>query len=377
MAARMLLSRVEHHALFPRMMATKADFEKAKSQLLRLTKEPTNEEKLKIYALFKQSTEGRCTIPKPSAFNFVNKVKWEAWNQLGDLTQDDAQEQYIKMVDKLSATEAETVLSPDSHVVQETDYETLVLTKQNNMTTIRLNRPSRKNAINLQMYHDIIRALGEAKEDDSILVVFTGTGDYYSSGNDLENFNIQLDQMETVAQESSLLLKKFVATFIDFPKPLIGMINGPAVGISVTILGLFDLVYAVDSATFHTPFTKLGQSPEGCSSYTFPKIMGIPKGSELLLFNKKISAREAYNLNLVTEVFPTNTFEHEAWHRLQKYATLPNKALHLSRQLIRQLERETLHKTNEAECQLLKELWLSPDCASAIATFFQHKTRKM
>uniref|UniRef100_A0A8C4QPK7 Enoyl-CoA delta isomerase 2 n=1 Tax=Eptatretus burgeri TaxID=7764 RepID=A0A8C4QPK7_EPTBU len=347
MAARMLLSRVEHHALFPRMMATKADFEKAKSQLLRLTKEPTNEEKLKIYALFKQSTEGRCTIPKPSAFNFVNKVKWEAWNQLGDLTQDDAQEQYIKMVDKLSATEAETVLSPDSHVVQETDYETLVLTKQNNMTTIRLNRPSRKNAINLQMYHDIIRALGEAKEDDSILVVFTGTGDYYSSGNDLENFNIQLDQMETVAQESSLLLKKFVATFIDFPKPLIGMINGPAVGISVTILGLFDLVYAVDS------------------------------GSELLLFNKKISAREAYNLNLVTEVFPTNTFEHEAWHRLQKYATLPNKALHLSRQLIRQLERETLHKTNEAECQLLKELWLSPDCASAIATFFQHKTRKM
>uniref|UniRef100_UPI00358F13AA enoyl-CoA delta isomerase 2 isoform X1 n=2 Tax=Myxine glutinosa TaxID=7769 RepID=UPI00358F13AA len=376
MAARMLLSRVKLDAVFPRLMATKADFEKAKSQLLRLTKEPTNEEKLRIYALFKQSTEGHCTTPKPSAFNFVNKVKWEAWNQLGDLTQDDAQEQYIKMVDKLNATETETVPSPELHV-QETDYETLVLTKQNNMTTIRLNRPSRKNAINVQMYHDIMRALGEAKDDDSTLVVFTGTGDYYCSGNDLENFNIPLDHMETVAQESSLLLKKFVATFIDFPKPLVGMINGPAVGISVTILGLFDLVYAADSATFHTPFTKLGQSPEGCSSYTFPKIMGIPKASELLLFNKKISAREAYDLNLVTEVFPTNTFEREAWHRLQNYATLPNKALHLSRQLLHQLKRETLHKTNEAECQLLKQMWLSPECASAIATFFQRKTSKL
>ena len=74
-----------------------------------------------------------------------------------------------------------------------------------------------------------------------------------------------------------IIYRNFINAFINFTKPLIAFVNGPAVGIGLTILGIFDLVITSDKATFSAPFTALALSPEGCSSYTFPKLMGHVK----------------------------------------------------------------------------------------------------
>ncbi|XP_072709320.1 enoyl-CoA delta isomerase 2 isoform X2 [Ciconia boyciana] len=425
------------HMTAATMQVSQKDFEKAQEQLKLLKKDPGNETKLKLYALFKQATEGPCNSPKPSMLDFVKKAKWDAWNSLGSLSQDNARQKYTELVSSLVSAESagqKKDASPEEG--RHDGYETILVTNKNNITKIMFNRPDRKNAINHKMYREIIKALEEAGKDDSTIAVITaigkdrpgklqpgaavyipvtrcvqlddcsdnvkgqpqlmlpvksscsgdmsfgfsrgpfGNGDYYSSGNDLNNFtNIQPSEMEKMAKEGAVLLKEFVGHFIDFPKPLIAVVNGPAIGICVTVLALCDVVYASDRATFHSPFSQLGQSPEGCSSYLFPKIMGLAKANEILLFNKKLTAAEACAQGLVTEVFPDGTFQKEVWARLEAYASLPKNSLAVSKQLLRSMEKEKLHAVNSKECEVLKERWLSDECINAIVSFFQKKSK--
>ena len=126
---------------------------------------------------------------------------------------------------------------------------------------------------------------------------------------------------------------------------MIAVVNGPAVGISVTVLALFDMILASDKvvfimsmkifhlldylkllkATFSAPFTKIAQSPEGCSSYTFPKLMGHIKAADFLLFNRKLTAQEAFDRNLVTDVIPHADFNRVAWEKVAAISKLPKE----------------------------------------------------
>lgn len=359
------------------MGASVEQFEQAKNKLSSLKNDPGNEVKLQIYALFKQATQGPCNTPKPGMLDFVNKVKWDAWKSLGSISQEEARQQYCDLIGSLVAAEG----GSSAQVAAQSaggaaTYQTLLVTTEDNITTIKLNRPAKKNAITTEMYVEIITALEQAAKDDSVITVLTGAGDFYCSGNDLTNFTkIPEGGVEQMAKDGGELLRKYVRAYIDFPKPLVAVVNGPAVGVSVTVLGLFDIVYATERATFHTPFSQLGQSPEGCSSYTFPKIMGLSKASEMLLFNKKLTAAQACQLGLVTEVFPDSSFQSEVWSRLKSYAKLPPNSLALSKQLVRSTEQKRLYEVNDMEVERLMERWMSDECFNAVMSFFQSKSK--
>ncbi|GIX95141.1 enoyl-CoA delta isomerase 2 [Caerostris darwini] len=357
-----------------RIMSSQAtNFEDACKKVKLLKQEPGNDVKLSLYALFKQATEGTCKQSKPSLFDMVGKAKWEAWNTLGTMSQDDARKQYASLVDKLYNAEQSQDMNELSTAPSK--YEGLLYTPGKDMIKIAFNRPNKKNAITTQMYKDIVAALKEASNSEAAVTLLTGIGDYYSSGNDLSNFMGIQGDISVAAKNAGELLREFVAAFIDFPKILVAAVNGPAVGIPATLLGLCDVVYASDKATFITPFSLLGQTPEGCSSYTFPKIMGYSKANEILLLSKKFTATEAKELGLVSEVFPYQTFEEDVQKKLAILSEASKNSMIYAKELSRNMERSILHKVNEDECNRLVERWQSPDCMEALMRFFQRKSK--
>ncbi|XP_071958720.1 enoyl-CoA delta isomerase 2-like isoform X2 [Antedon mediterranea] len=360
------------------MFANEDDFNAAKERVNLLKEDPGNEAKLKMYALFKQATVGTCKASKPGAFDFVGKAKWQAWTNLGSLDQKSARQKYIDMVQQLLDEQGVTVDGSTTAEAQSTEqFKTLNVTSENGVYKIMLNRPNKKNALTFDSYNELVKALDTAGKDPTIvLATITGAGDYYCSGNDLNNFmSATPDTMSDMAKDGGVILNKFVSAFIDFPKPLIGLVNGPAVGVSVTILGLFDVVYSTNKATFVTPFSALGQSPEGCSSYVFPKIMGRAKANEVLLFGRKLTADEACDRGLVASVFPDDKFQKETSRLVDEYAKLPKNSMRLSKNLIRSNDKDLLHKVNDAECELLVERWTSDECVQAIMNFFTQKAK--
>ncbi|VDI51759.1 peroxisomal 3,2-trans-enoyl-CoA isomerase [Mytilus galloprovincialis] len=152
------------HRSRPVLGAMDAEFEKAKVQLNTLQNEPGNDVKLTIYALFKQATIGKCNVKKPGMMDFVGKAKWDAWNNLSDMTQDEAQKAYIDLVHSLAGED-----SPSQASVSSTEsagkYETVAVTLNDGIFKITLNRPAKKNAINYKMYEEVGLALSEAAND--------------------------------------------------------------------------------------------------------------------------------------------------------------------------------------------------------------------
>jgi len=244
--------------------------------------------------------------------------------------------------------------------------------------TITLQRPEKKNALNAEMFDALNHRLREAAADQEVkVVVLTGAGEHFSSGNDLGNFltavSKGLDPLE-MAERGRAMLDNLVSELIDFSKPLIASVNGPTVGIMFTTLPLFDLVYASPTATFSAPFTKLGQVPEGCSSFTFPQMMGHSLATEVLLLGRTLTAEEAKKIGLITEVLDGSLDEAVA-RKAEQVVRLPQESLREGRRLLRTWTREQLHKTNQEECRVLVKRWQSEECMEAIMEFFAAKKR--
>lgn len=175
----------------------------------------------------------------------------------------------------------------------------LLVSSADGVTTLTFNRPERKNALTVAMYERAILALQMAATDPLVRVVlFTGTGDSFTSGNDVADF------MNTPPTGDDSPVFQFLLALANFEKPIMVAVNGNAVGIGVTMLQHVDIVYVADSAKLKMPFVTLGLSAEGASTYLLTRMAGHAKASELLLFGEAFDADTAVEVGLASTKLP-------------------------------------------------------------------------
>jgi len=172
--------------------------------------------------------------------------------------------------------------------------------------TITLHRPEKLNAFTVKMKDELIEAFSRAEDNDDVrVIVVTGAGRGFCAGDDLssggfEDVSKSPGTLEDHRDGGGLLTLKIY----DMKKPVIAAINGPAVGIGITMTLPMDIRIASENAKMGFVFAKRGIVLEACSSWFLPRIVGIPQSMEWVLTGRVFSAQEALKGGLVSRVEP-------------------------------------------------------------------------
>jgi enoyl-CoA hydratase/carnithine racemase len=233
---------------------------------------------------------------------------------------------------------------------------------------IKLNRPTKKNAMTSAMYVALADIFNEAARDERTRVVlWHGAGDAFCAGNDIQDFLTN----PPAAGESPQA--RLMTAFVDFDKPLVAAVHGVAIGGGTTMLTHCDFVYAGESARFQMPFIHLGLVPEFGSSWSVPARIGHLRAAELVLLGASFDAKRAAEIGLVTRVVPDGDVFTTAAETAHKLTAMPAGALRASKRLMKRPFHEQLKAAITAENEEFSVQVRSDDAKEALAAFLEKR----
>ena len=196
------------------------------------------------------------------------------------------------------------------------NYQTILYEVGEGILTLTLNRPENLNAFNEQMQQEMIDACDQADADDEVkAIIVTGAGRAFCAGADLSIGGNTFDDDRRSDRPSGLnpdgggLL---TLRLYELNKPIIAAINGPAVGVGITMTLAMDIRLAAENAKFGFVFARRGIVPEACSSYFLPRVVGISQALEWCYSGRVFPAEEALAGGLVKKILPGRTLLDEA-----------------------------------------------------------------
>lgn len=242
--------------------------------------------------------------------------------------------------------------------------------------TITLNDPSRKNPLSIEMKEGILEAFDLLDEEKVRCVVMEGAGDAFCAGGDIEEMK---DSFEGGAESSDgmdrshRLSNKIISRIASFRAPVVMKIDGPAAGGGAGLALAGDIRLASDRAKIGFTFRHVGLSIDDATSYYLPEIVGLGKSKELVFKGKTLDAEEAHELGLVQQVYPTEEFEDRCEEFIEDIATGPTKAIGLMKRLLNRSGEKSLEQALEGELAAQKIALASRDHREGIKAFLERR----
>ena len=243
------------------------------------------------------------------------------------------------------------------------------------IVTLRLNRPDRLNALNVELGRALVHALIGAGEDKGIGAVrIIGAGRAFCAGGDLELLHDLRKRNDAKELESLLVSGKEICLVIaGMPKPVIAAVNGPAAGGGMNLALACDMRVASDQAKFAQAFAQIGLYPDFGGTFFLPRLVGRARAAELFWTAEKLTAEDALRMGIVSRVIPAAQFEEETKKITQDLAAAAPLSVRDSKHAMTSNDRAALTAALDEEIRLQVHCFQSEDCLEGLNAFVEKR----
>jgi len=254
-------------------------------------------------------------------------------------------------------------------------YQTLLVDRAGAVTTITLNRPDARNALDMVMRRELVAALDEVEADAAARVlVLTGAGGHFSAGGDVKS--MQGPQTSAQGRARVTALNRLVMRLFEFPRPVIAMVDGFAVGAGCNLALCCDLIVASDRARFGEVFAKIGLVPDGGGSWLLPRLVGMARAKELIFTADIIDAAEAARIGLVNRVVPAAELAQVTRALAERIAQGPAKVLAMAKHMVNRAASSDLAAALDVEAFSQAIAITGDEHREGLAAFFEKRPAK-
>jgi 2-(1,2-epoxy-1,2-dihydrophenyl)acetyl-CoA isomerase len=260
-----------------------------------------------------------------------------------------------------------------------TEFETVNLLRAGAAAKIELNRPDSLNAWNAQMSLDLYAAYETVRDDDEIRAVVIGAaGRAFCSGADLKGGAAQGISKDDGSPDLERALHERYHPVITglrrLPKPVVSAIQGPCVGVGLSLALCADLVYATENAYFLLAFVNIGLVPDGGSSAFIPARIGLARATEMAMLGERVDAAKAADGGLINGVIADDEFEQEIDALAARLASGPTRSYAGSKRQLNNWIFGPLDDQLALEASIQQEMAESSDFAEGVLAFIEKRS---